>query len=147
MALENAKREEEISELKAKFEKEKTELKAKMEREKDELLKKLTNENEDLKSRLECETKGLKNSIENNLYDSNRRLNDLTTKLKSLDKESTSMLDEVKCNFDEEIKWIRDALSKPMSVYFNAYRNDDYLDGGEEYLTFSGDMSSYLKFV
>ena len=29
-------------------------------------------------------------------------------------------------------------MAQPLSVYFDAYRTEDYMDGGEDYLTFHG---------
>ena len=33
---------------------------------------------------------------------------------------------------------LRNLMSQPLSIYFDAYRTEDYELGGEEYLTFSG---------
>ena len=41
----------------------------------------------------------------------------------------------------KENNLLRDAIAKPLSIYFDAYRSEDYLDGGEDYLTFNGEQS------
>ena len=54
------------------------------------------------------------------LKDTDLNMRDLTTKLSS------------------ETSNLKSLISKPLSVYFNAYRTEDYVDGGEDYLTFQG---------
>ena len=54
------------------------------------------------------------------LKDTDLNMRDLTTKLSS------------------ETSNLKSLISKPLSVYFNAYRTEDYVDGGEDYLTFNG---------
>jgi len=38
----------------------------------------------------------------------------------------------------KENELLRNLMSQPLSIYFDAYRTEDYDVGGEEYLTFSG---------
>jgi len=37
---------------------------------------------------------------------------------------------------------MRRLISLPLSVYFDAYREEDYVSGGEEYLTFAGCLTN-----
>ena len=38
----------------------------------------------------------------------------------------------------KEHSLLRNLMSQPLSIYFDAFRTEDYDVGGEEYLTFSG---------
>ncbi len=53
-------------------------------------------------------------------------------------KDSQSMVHKLTSRMEEENRSLKHKLSQPLSVYFDAYRTEDYLDGGEEYLTFAG---------
>ena len=63
------------------------------------------------------------------LKDTDLNMRDLTTKLSS------------------ETSNLKSLISKPLSVYFNAYRTEDYVDGGEDYLTFQGKREKQDKKV
>merc|ERR1712200_394656 len=42
----------------------------------------------------------------------------------------------------KENELLRNLMSQPLSIYFDAFRTEDYDIGGEEYLTFSGTRSN-----
>ncbi|XP_059086209.1 myb-like protein X [Tigriopus californicus] len=137
MAKENIKREEEIDELRSKLEKEKRDLRAQMEHDNQDMLAKLNQENLELKDALKKDKLGLQGEIDVNKYSSNNQIADLDARLKQLVKDSggemQSLLEAIGRNQTE----LKSLINQPLSVYFDAYRTEDYLDGGEQYLTFS----------
>ena len=40
-----------------------------------------------------------------------------------------------------ECNGLKSLMSKPLSVYFTAFRAEDYVEGGEAYLTFQGNIT------
>ena len=98
----------------------------------------LESENQALRDQLAAEKTGLKTNIDDNHGDSNRKINDLASKIARLGKESDKALRDFMTSVVQENQLLRAEVSKPLSVYFDAYRNEDYLDGGEDYLTFHG---------
>merc|ERR1712179_13632 len=52
--------------------------------------------------------------------------------------ERTNDMDELKTRLMKENAFLKSMASKPMSVYFDAYRTKAYDGGGEENLTFQG---------
>ena len=67
-----------------------------------------------------------------------------------LDKRMTEMnddrgreLDELKTKLMKENHFLKSLASKPLSVYFDAYRTKAYDGGGEENLTFQ--VNEFLK--
>ena len=50
--------------------------------------------------------------------------------------ERTNDMDELKTRLMKENAFLKSMASKPMSVYFDAYRTKAYDGGGEENLTF-----------
>ena len=77
--------------------------------------------------------------IDDNKYDSTNRINDLNSRLAQLMKDSSGGIKDLANIMIKENNLLRDAIAKPLSVYFDAYRSEDYLDGGEDYLTFNGE--------
>ena len=65
-------------------------------------------------------------------------MNDLAEKIAKLLKNASKDRDELLTKILSEGRILRDLMSKPLSIYFCAYRTEDYLDDGEDYLTFSG---------
>ena len=43
-----------------------------------------------------------------------------------------------------ECNGLKSLMSKPLSVYFTAFRAEDYVEGGEAYLTFQGKITVNL---
>eukprot|EP00095_Tigriopus_kingsejongensis_P007650 maker-scaffold116_size340332-snap-gene-0.22 protein:Tk07650 transcript:maker-scaffold116_size340332-snap-gene-0.22-mRNA-1 annotation:"Cerebellin-3" len=137
MANENIKREEEIDELRARFDQERMDMRAKLVKEHEELRQALENENHELRDKLQKEKQGLQGEIDCNKYDSNNKIKDLSAKLNQLMKDSGSEMKTLVNQMTRDKDEMRDLMSQPLSVYFDAYRTEDYLDGGEQYLTFS----------
>ena len=80
----------------------------------------------------------IQNNIDGNHNDNNRRINELAAKLKGLFKDSHDGLDALNKRLLAECNGLKSLISKPLSVYFTAYRAEDYTEGGEAYLTFQG---------
>jgi hypothetical protein len=58
--------------------------------------------------------------------------------LANLLKNASNDRDEILSRLLNEGKTLRRLIGLPLSIYFCAYRTEDYLDDGEDYLTFSG---------
>ena len=80
----------------------------------------------------------IQNNIDGNHNDNNRRINELAAKLKGLFKDSHDGLDALNRRLLAECNGLKTLIAKPLSVYFTAYRAEDYTEGGEAYLTFQG---------
>ena len=91
---------------------------------------------------------GLKLHIDDNASDSNKKINDLAVKLSKMLKDTDLNMRDLTTKLSSETSNLKSLISKPLSVYFNAYRTEDYVDGGEDYLTFQGkrpDIKFYPK--
>lgn len=64
-------------------------------------------------------------------------MNDLAEKLSKLLKDMSKDRDDLLNKLLEESSSLKKMMSLPLSVYFCAYRTEDYETGGEEYLTFT----------
>jgi len=138
MQAENLNRIAEIEELQARQEREKAELAARMEEEKKEMQQKLEKENQELRDKLAEEKKGLKGSIDGNHNHANKRINELAEKLAKQLKDGSQGINDLTDRMIREHALLKYLMSLPLSVYFDAFRTEDYTDGAEEYLTFSG---------
>lgn len=138
MAAENNKRIEEIDDLRNQLNADKEALRIKMEKENAEIVDRLQRENEILREQLDGCKNGLQKNIDGNHNDNNKRINDLVAKLASLLKDSHDGLDALNRRLLMECDGLKSLMAKPLSVYFNAYRTEDYDEGGEAYLTFQG---------
>ena len=76
--------------------------------------------------------------MDDNRNTSNRRINELSEKLSGLLKTSKDGLNELSAVVLSESKMLLSLMSRPLSVNFDAYRSEDYREGGEAYLTFTG---------
>ena len=65
------------------------------------------------------------------------RMNDLAEKLSKLLKDVSKDRDDLLNKLLEESSSLKKMMSLPLSIYFCAYRTEDYETGGEEYLTFT----------
>lgn len=138
MQAENLAREAEIAELRDRLNKEKEDMAARMEKEKKEMQERLEKENQELRDKLAEEKKGLKGSIDGNHNHANKRINELAEKLARQLKDGTQGINDLTDRMIKEHALLKHLMSLPLSIYFDAYRNEDYLDGAEEYLTFTG---------
>ena len=109
-----------------------------MEKEKDALRERLEKENAELRSVLDGQKKNLKGNIDENYFEGSRKMAELAEKLAKLGKDYYRGISELEkrlaCDRDE----LEALMAQPLSVYFDAYRTEDYMDGGEDYLTFHG---------
>ena len=81
---------------------------------------------------------GLKTELDDNRNTSNKRINELSEKLSNLLKNSKDGIDQLSSLLTSESKLLRSLIGQPLSVYFDAFRSEDYTEGGEAYLTFTG---------
>lgn len=109
-----------------------------MEKEKDVLRERLERENAELKSALDGQKKNLKDNIDENYFEGSRKLADLAEKLAKLGKDHSRVIAELEKRLSGDRDELEALMAQPLSVYFDAYRTEDYMDGGEEYLTFHG---------
>jgi len=142
MQGENLAREAEIAELRDRLNREKTELAEKLEKEKNEIKERLEKENQELKDKLANEKQFLQGNIDGNHNHANKRINELAEKLAGQLKNGNSAIKDLTDKMIKENALLRTLMSQPLSIYFDAYRTDDYDLGGEEYLTFSGTRSN-----
>lgn len=138
LAGENNKRLEEIEELNRRLADEKDFLRQEIENEKKDVVDRLKRENQILRDQLEGTRSGLKLHIDDNASDSNKKINDLAVKLSKMLKDTDLNMRDLTTKLSSETSNLKSLISKPLSVYFNAYRTEDYVDGGEDYLTFQG---------
>jgi len=138
MAAENAARESEIADLRARLNKEKAELAQQMEKEKEQMREKMEKENQDLREKLAGESNLLKGNIDQNQNHSTKRINELAEKLAGMIKGGDVAIKDLTARMLKENELLRKLMSQPLSIYFDAFRTEDYDVGGEEYLTFSG---------
>ena len=97
--------------------------------------------------RIQCAIKCLsyfQKNIDGNHNDNNKRINDLAAKLAGLLKDSHDGLDALNKRLMAECNGLKSLMSKPLSVYFTAFRAEDYVEGGEAYLTFQGNITVNL---
>merc|ERR1719435_165512 len=138
MQGENLAREAEIAELRDRLNKEKAELADRMEQEKNEMKDRLEKENQDLKDKLANEKQFLQGNIDGNHNHANKRINELAEKLAGQLKNGNNAIKDLTDKMIKENALLRNLMSQPLSIYFDAFRTEDYDVGGEEYLTFSG---------
>ena len=62
--------------------------------------------------------------------------NNLADKLAKFFKDANKDKDDLLLRLKSEGKLLRQLMGQPLSVYFSAYRSEDYDEGGEAYLTF-----------
>merc|ERR1719342_2010540 len=138
MAMENAAREAEIAELRDLLAKAQAELDGKIVKEKDAVIDRLQKENQDLKDKLASEKDFLQGNIDGNHNQANKRINELAQKLTNHLKTGADALNDLTAKMLKEHSMLRNLMSQPLSIYFDAFRTEDLDVGGEEYLTFNG---------
>ena len=123
------------------YEREKAELAARMEEEKDALRERLERENAELRGALDGHRKNLKDNIDENYFEGSRKMADLAEKLAQLGKDHSRGISELERRVSGDRRELEALMAQPLSVYFDAYRTEDYMDGGEDYLTFHGNYN------
>ena len=66
------------------------------------------------------------------------KINDLSDKLARMLKDANRDRDDLLLRLQNEGQLLRKLMGQPLSVFFCANRSQDYLEGGEAYLTFNG---------
>lgn len=84
------------------------------------------------------EDKALHDRIDREISDRENAINGLDAKMNALNDDRGRELDELKTKLMKENHFLKSLASKPLSVYFDAYRTKAYDGGGEENLTFQG---------
>jgi len=138
MAMENAAREAEIAELRELLAKAEADLNGTIVKEKDDVIEKLKKENQELKDKLASEKDFLQGNIDGNHNHANKRINELAEKLSNHLKTGADAIKDLTDKMLKEHSLLRNLMSQPLSIYFDAFRTEDYDVGGEEYLTFTG---------
>jgi len=138
MAAENSAREAEIAELRDRLNQEKEELAQRMEKEKNDMKERLEKENQALKDKLNDDKQFLQGNIDGNNNHANKRINELAEKLAGHLKSGNDAIKDLTGRMLKENALLKNLMSQPLSIYFDAFRTEDYDVGGEEYLTFSG---------
>jgi len=85
-----------------------------------------------------AEDKALSERIEKEIRDRENAINSLESKMNSLNDDRGRELDELRTKLMKENHFLKSLASKPLSVYFDAFRTKAYDGGGEENLTFNG---------
>ena len=161
MQAENLAREAEIAELRDLLAKARAELAGKMDEDKDQMINRLEKENKELKDKLADEknnlqvkrdmiyfilylikTNDIQGNIDGNHNQANKRINELAEKLSNQLKSGSDAIKDLTDKMIKENALLRSLMSQPLSIYFDAFRTEDYELGGEEYLTFSGTKSN-----
>merc|ERR1719186_394047 len=92
-------------------------------------------ENQDLREKLAGESNQLKGNIDQNQNQATKRINELAEKLAGMIKGGDIAIKDLTARMLKENELLRSLMSQPLSIYFDAYRTEDYDIGGEEYLS------------
>ena len=114
---------------------------------------KLDNENEEWKIRLDRETaelrsewkeskKELQSEIDGNFFSNTNRINELAQKFTDVCNNASSNKDDLLLKMQNEVKLLRELVGQPLSVYFCANRSEDFISGGQNFLTFDSKFSN-----
>merc|ERR1712113_227072 len=85
-----------------------------------------------------AEDKALNDRLDKEIRDREEACAQLQNRMDEQNAERTNDMDELKTRLMKENAFLKSMASKPMSVYFDAYRTKAYDGGGEENLTFQG---------
>lgn len=84
------------------------------------------------------EDKALNERIDREISDRENAINQLDKRMNEMNDDRGRELDDLKTKLMKENHFLKSLASKPLSVYFDAYRTKAYDGGGEENLTFQG---------
>merc|ERR1712076_332940 len=85
-----------------------------------------------------AEDKALNDRLDKEIRDREEACAQLQNRMDEQNAERAGDMDELKTRLMKENAFLKSLASKPMSVYFDAYRTKAYDGGGEENLTFQG---------
>jgi hypothetical protein len=86
----------------------------------------------------DSEDAALNKRIDGEIRDRENACAELLSRMDSQNDDKARELEELRTRMMKENNFLRSLASKPMSVYFDAYRTKAYDGGGEENLTFNG---------
>ena len=95
-----------------------------------------------MREKLAGESNLLKGNIDQNQNQSTKRINELAEKLAGMIKGGNVAIKDLTARMLKENELLRSLMAQPLSVYFDAFRTEDYDLGGEEYLTFDRTQSN-----
>jgi len=84
------------------------------------------------------EDQALNDRLDKEIRDREDAIYQLQNRMDEQNSENANAMDELKTRLLKENAFLKSLASKPMSVYFDAYRTKAYDGGGEENLTFQG---------
>jgi hypothetical protein len=84
------------------------------------------------------EDKALNDRIDKEIRDRENAINQLDRRMNEMNDDRGRELDDLKTKLMKENHFLKSLATKPLSVYFDAYRTKAYDGGGEENLTFQG---------
>jgi len=85
-----------------------------------------------------AEDQALNDRLDQEIRDREEACGQLQNRMDDQNAERSNDMDELKTRLLKENAYLKSMASKPMSVYFDAYRTKAYDGGGEENLTFQG---------
>ena len=95
-----------------------------------------------MREKLAGESNLLKGNIDQNQNQFTKRINELAEKLAGMIKGGDLAIKDLTARMLKENELLRSLMAQPLSVYFDAFRTEDYNLGGEEYLTFDRTQSN-----
>ena len=97
----------------------------------------------ELRSELKESKNELRSEIDGNFFANTDRINELTEKCGNFFKmASNNSKNDSFVELENQIKILRELIAQPLSVYFCANRSEDFVSGGENFLTF--DSKSFI---
>ena len=119
------------------------------ENELDDLRNKVINDKSQLEEKIIKERQALRDAFDSEQLDINKRVDkvnsermsdmaEVQAKMALVGKSASRHLDTLRAQLFRECQTLFELATKPCSVVFDAFREDNYSEGGEDYLTFTG---------
>ena len=106
----------------------------------------LDEETAQLRSELKNSKIELQSEIDENFFANTNRINELAEKIVNVFNLTTQLpKEDCFAKLKDEISTLRNLIGQPLSVYFCANRSEDFISGGENFLTF--DSKQFLKHI
>ena len=100
----------------------------------------------ELRSELKESKNELRSEIDGNFFANTDRINELTEKcVNFFNMASNNSKNDSFEELENQIKILRDLIAQPLSVYFCANRSEDFVSGGENFLTFDSKSKQIYK--
>ncbi len=113
-------------------------LKNKVNNDRNQLEEKILRERNSLRESFDSEQLDLTKRIDKVNLDRMSDVSDITAKLGLVGKSASRHLDTLRAQLFRECQTLFELATKPCSIVFDAFREDSYTEGGEDYLTFTG---------